>query len=148
MRIYEIMTSSVETVSAGESAERAWESMRSRRIHHLVVLQGREVAGIVSDRDLGGTRGSALRRGKTVQEFMTPEVVSVGSTATLKQAANLMRGRSLGCLPVIDGGRLKGIITVSDLLELIGRGAERPVAKARRWTLKHRGQRPKRAFIG
>ena len=141
MRIQEIMTTDVLTISAGESADRAWELMRSRRIHHLVVLEDREVVGILSDRDLGGPRGASLRNGRTVEQLMTPHVVSAGPTTTVKEAANLLRGRSVGCLPVIEAGKLRGIVTVSDLLELLGRGAERPAPTTHRWTLRHRGPR-------
>lgn len=141
MRIREFMTLNVQTVPSRESAENAWELMRSHRFHHLVVLRGKELVGIVSDRDLGGPRGASLRQGRTVDQLMTPQVVSAEPGTTVKEAANLLRGRSVGCLPVIEGGRLLGIVTVSDLLELLGRGAERPVPKTRRWTLKHRGPR-------
>jgi len=56
----------------------------------------------------------------------------------IRKAANLMRGRSIGCLVVVDGARIVGIVTVSDLLELIGRGIDPPVAAAPRTTLDHR----------
>jgi acetoin utilization protein AcuB len=147
MRIYEIMTSNVQTAPVHESAERAWELMRSNRIHHLVVLRNKEVVGIVTDRDLGGARGASLRANRTVEQLMTPHVVSAGPKTTVREAANLLRGRSVGCLPVIERGRILGIVTVSDLLDLIGRGVERPVAKTRRWTLKHRGLRRKTTFL-
>ena len=42
--------------------------------------------------------------------------------ATVRQAANRLRGRGVGCLAVMDDGRLRGIVTTQDLLELIGRG--------------------------
>jgi acetoin utilization protein AcuB len=142
MRIEEIMTRNVETVNVLEPAERAWHRMRDRRIHHLVVVDRGKVLGIVSDRDMGGERGSALRRGQTVADRMTPFAVTATPKTTIRQAANLLRGYAIGCLPVVEpGGRLVGIVTVSDLLGLIGRGAERPVAKTKRWTLKHRGPR-------
>jgi hypothetical protein len=49
-----------------------------------------------------------------------------------------MRGRSVGCLVVATGDSVVGIVTISDLLELIGRGLDRGVATNKRWTLKHR----------
>jgi hypothetical protein len=49
-----------------------------------------------------------------------------------------MRGRSIGCLVVTNRGRVVGIVTVADLLELLGRGVERPTPTAKRWTLRHR----------
>lgn len=113
------------------------------RIHHLVVMNGRAVAGIISDRDLGGARGTRLREGRLVGDLMTANVVTAARTTTVREAANLMRGRSIGCLPVLDKGSLRGIITVTDLLSLIGRGAERPVARAQRAVMRGRGQRRK-----
>lgn len=114
----------VETVHVDESAESAWGRMKSRRIRHLVVTRGADVAGVVSDRDLGGARGQTIRKGKTIADFMTPHVIATHPEATIRQAANLMRGRTIGCLPVVEEGRLVGIITVSDLLDLIARGTE------------------------
>ena len=72
---------------------------------------------------------------------MSRDVVTVEPTTTVRQAANLMRGRYLGCLPVVDGGKLVGMVTTSDLLELLGRGAIAPSPRAERWTLKGRGPR-------
>ena len=143
MKLADIMTTRVEKAHPEEPAARAWERMRQRRIRHLVVVEGGQVAGILSDRDLGGLRGAALREGRTVGELMTSQVVTARRNTTVKQAANLLRGHTVGCLPVVEDGKLQGIVTVSDLLELVGRGLERPVPKARRWTLKHRGQRPR-----
>ena len=69
---------------------------------------------------------------------MTAPVVTVTPTTTVRRAANLMRGRSIGCLVVTDRGRIAGIVTVADLLELLGRGADRSVQTPKRWTLRHR----------
>lgn len=129
------------TAQASEPAEDAYHRMRAHRIHHLVVLDGRNVVGVVSDRDLGGVRGARIRAGRTVGELMASPVVTAETTMTVREAANKLRGRGIGCLPVMERGRLVGIVTVSDLLELIGRGVERPVPKARRWILDHRRSR-------
>ncbi len=141
MRLEEIMTTNVETAAPGDQAEDAWRRMRDSRIHHLAVVEGGKVVGVISGRDLGGPRSSALRTDRTVRDLMTHRTVSAKPTTTLRQAANLMRGYSVGCLPVLDGGRLRGIVTVSDLLELLGRGVERPVETTQRKTLKDRGPR-------
>jgi acetoin utilization protein AcuB len=139
------METSVESVHAGESADAAWELMRLHGIHHLVVTRGADVVGVISDGDLGGRSGRALRVNRSVDDLMTDNVVVAKPETTLRQAANLMRGRSIGCLPVLDGDRVVGIVTVTDLLEALGRGVERPVERGRRWTLAGRARRPKRA---
>jgi len=54
-----------------------------------------------------------------------------------------MRGRTIGCLPVVEEGRLAGIVTMADLLALLDAGADRPVRPPRRWVMKGRGPRRK-----
>ena len=137
------MSDVVRSVAPTEAAATAWEQMHVHGIRHLVVLDGRKVVGTVSVADLGGRHGEALRTGRTVRDLMTTEVVSVTPATTVREAANLMRGRSAECLPVVSGGRLLGVLTVSDIVELVGRGAERPVTRAERMTLKSRGERPR-----
>jgi CBS domain-containing protein len=146
MRVQDVMTEGVQTVSPGTAAEDAWALMRLKGIHHLVVTRGARPIGVLSDRDAGGQRGRALRAGRTVSELMTEPVITVPRTTPVKRAANLMRGHSIGCLVVTDAGRVVGITTVSDLLELVGRGLDRPVETAKRWTLKHRVPHRKQAL--
>lgn len=135
MRVQDFMSTDVETISPKAPAEKAWTHMKLRDIHHLVVMSEGKVAGIVSHRDLGGARGKALRAGRTVADVMTAQPVRVRPESTVRQAANLLRGRSIGCLPVVnETGRLRGIVTTSDLLELIGRGLEHPRPAAKRRT--------------
>lgn len=137
MRVEEFMTRRVETVSVNESAEAALQRMRTKRIRHLVVMRGKNLVGVVSDRDVG------FAKGQTVGDVMTAHAVSATLDMTIRKAANLLRGRSIGCLPVMEDGDLVGIVTTTDLLERIGRGAERPVSKGKRWILKGRGPRRK-----
>ena len=73
-----------------------------------------------------------------VSSLMSPHTVTVKPDTTLRRAANLMRGHVIGCLPVVEDGKLRGIITVSDLLDCLGRGAESPSPRGRRATLNRR----------
>jgi CBS domain-containing protein len=93
---------------------------------------------VLSHRDAGGRQGAPVRKGRTVEELMTTPVITVEPTATVRKAANLMRGRSIGCVVVTDRGRVVGIVTVADLLDLLGRGVDRPAASDNRSTLRHR----------
>lgn len=143
MRVAEIMSTRVRTIGPADSGVLAWERMRMHRIHHLVVVRDSHIVGIVTERDLGGVHGSEVREGRSVRDLMTASVVTVPSNCTVREAANLMRGHRAGSLPIVDDGRLIGIVTVWDFLDLIGRGAERPVAHAERWTLRSRGRAPR-----
>jgi CBS domain-containing protein len=126
MRIAEIMTTRVETVAPGDPAAAALARMRSARIHHLVVMERGKVVGVLSARDLGRPEGRATPRGAaTVGELMTSPTVSAGPEMPLHRAANVLRGRSIGCLPVVEGRKLLGILTISDLLEVLGRQSMR-----------------------
>jgi CBS domain-containing protein len=116
MRASDIMTQKVETVSPTDSIATASAKLKAIKTHHLVVMEGSRVVGVLSSRDI--SRGNA---GATVEEMMTQSVVIASPDLTVQKMANLLRGRSIGCLPVIDGRKLVGIVTVSDLLELIGR---------------------------
>jgi acetoin utilization protein AcuB len=140
MRLQEIMSTPVITTVAGEPVRDARDRMRAERIHHLVVVDDqRKIIGVLSERD---ARGAA---GLTVGDVMTRGVVTANPQTTVRQAANLLRGRGIGCLPVVTGRKLKGLVTVSDLLELLGRGAERPIAESVRWTMRGRGPRRQKA---
>ena len=139
MRLRDIMHSKVQTVSPRESAAVAFERMRRARIRHLVVQDGKKVVGVLSDRDVAGM--GSLRQVETVEDVMSSPALTGSPDLTLRQAANLLRGRPIGCLPVLEDGKIVGIVTTTDLLEMIGAGIERPVPKTRRWVLKDRGPR-------
>lgn len=141
MRVQDVMTRRVETVSAEESAEKALQRMRLKQIHHFVVTLGRKVVGVVSSRDLESL--GSFRQVQLVEEVMTSPAVTATPEMTLRQAANLLRGRTIGCLPVMAEKRLVGILTITDLLETLGRGVDRPTAKGKRWVMKGRGPRRK-----
>lgn len=139
MRVQDVMTKTVATIPQTESADTAFETMLSRRIRHLVATDGTKVAGILSAGDLGST--PEARRGHTVAELMTRHAVEATPEMPLPRAANLMRGRTIGCLPVMAEGKLVGIVTVSDLLRLLGRGSSGPGGNRQRRVLKARAPR-------
>lgn len=126
MRLQEFMQTDIKTIDHQAAASEAWSLMDRQNIHHLIVLEDNNVVGVLSDKDLGGALGREIVQGHQVSDVMTPQVISAKPTTTVKEAANLMRGHHIHCLPVFDGKRLVGIVTSSDLLGLIGKGLERP----------------------
>lgn len=139
MRLRDVMKTRVEAISANETAEAAANRMRSARIRHLVVQDGKKIVGVVSDRDI--RRLGSFRQIQTVEEVMSAPVVTASPDTTLRKAANLLRGRTIGCLPVMEREKLVGIVTITDVLELVGRGEERP--ESRRRVMKGRDPRRK-----
>ena len=143
MRVQEVMTDHVRTVSPATPAQEARSLMKADRIHHLVVTRGRRIVGILSDRDTN-IRSDGPRDGRTVEEVMTKNVATIKQDATVRQAANVMRGRTIGCLPVLRGDALVGIVTTSDLLTVVGHGGDRPSRQDRHtlnYKVAHRGHK-------
>ena len=143
MRMRDIMSAPVRTIEPDTPADDAWQRMRLYRIRHLVVQENGRLVGVLSDRDLGGEQGDMVRAGRQVADCMSAHVTTVTPDTTVREAANLLRGHTISCLPVVHRGRVVGIATVSDLLTLIGRGAERPFPQSRRWVMRDRGPRRK-----
>ncbi len=136
MRLQEIMTTDVVTIGPDEAASTAWSRMERKQVRHLVVAEGKRLLGVISERDLGGPHGGTVRRGRTVRDLMTPSVAVATPETTLRQAANLMRGRLIGSLPVIDDQRVVGIVTATDVLAELGRGSSRPKVRAKRQSMR------------
>lgn len=144
MRVNDIMSAHVKTVPITASADAAWAMMRGDRIHHLVVMDRKKVAGVFSARDAGGANGAPIRDGHQVGELMSRHVVTAEKNTPLKRVANLMRGHTIGSVVVVDKGKPVGIVTTSDLLELLGRGAIRPTPSSKRAPLNYRAPHTKR----
>ncbi len=107
----------------------AWEALGLMRRHHirrLPVVDGEAVVGIITWTDAvrvhppaveGPRRTPSLSVGVLVRHLMAAAPVTVDPEATLEQAAALMRRHKIGGLPVVEDGRLVGVITESDLFE-------------------------------
>ena len=126
MRVEELMRRRVQTIREDGSAEQALKRMRAGRLRHLVVVRGRRVVGILSDRDLTAILVGGVRVDRTIDQVMRRDVVAIAPDATVEEAARRMRRGKIGALPVLDGDALVGIVTVSDLLDLIVRGPGGP----------------------
>jgi CBS domain-containing protein len=138
------MSTPVETVPTDMRLDEARAMMHARGVHHLIVTDHGKVAGALSESEFinANTRhpGEALR----AADVMSLNVATVDRDDTVRRAANLMRGRNVGCLAVTGKGHLVGIVTVSDLLTLLGKGGERRVPAERaslHFRVAHRRQR-------
>lgn len=134
--VREIMSVRVATIKPGEAASEAWNRMRRRRIRHLVVLEGPRVVGVLSERDLGGRAGADMRKARSVRDLMTPHVVTANPDTTVREAADVMRKRLIGCLPIVKGNRLVGIVTATDVFDAVGSAASRTLSRAERQLLR------------
>jgi acetoin utilization protein AcuB len=117
MQLRQIMRTGVVTIDPKDTARGAKSKMKRQRIRHLVVAENSGITGILSERDV---RGPGIS-GRLVRDLMTPDAVSAGPETTLTEAAELMVRRRIGCLPVLEGGRLVGIVTATDVLDELSR---------------------------
>ena len=120
------MTREVVALSPEDTAKTALALCRERRIRHLPVLEEGRLVGIASDRDfraaappLGDPGRTAALAEIRVGEVMAREVVTAIPDDPIEQAANTMRERRIGCLPVVEDGALVGIITASDVMDAL-----------------------------
>jgi CBS domain-containing protein len=144
MRVREIMSEPVETVPPIMRLEEARDLMRGLRLHHLIVKESGKVVGVLSTSDVDRARRRSDEADLRVGDVMSLNVASIDQNETVRRAANLMQGHSAGCLAVTGGRKLVGIVTVSDLLRLLGKGGERRVASPRadlHYRVPHRKQR-------
>jgi CBS domain-containing protein len=129
-RVGDLMSREVRTVQRNDQLSIADDLLRMERIRHLPVLDddGKTVLGVLSQRDLfRGALARTLGYGEhaqekllgqlLVKEVMTNDPVTVGPEVALAEAARLMLERKIGCLPVIENGRLVGILTEADFVE-------------------------------
>jgi CBS domain-containing protein len=130
MKISELMTRDVETLDRNDTLSLAEDLMKMKRIRHLPVTVDGELAGIISQRDMfhaglstamgfGAKAKGEFLKAVPVKEIMTEKVITVGSGADVKAAAQLMLKKKIGCLPVVDSGELVGLISESDLIRIV-----------------------------
>ena len=143
MRISNWMKHPVHTVRPLDTLVQAREVMERYRVNQLPVVVDGRLRGIVTDRDLRDAFPSALEHGRRrtrsphsdpaavpVEDIMTANVLTLGPTDLVADAARVMRRERVGALPIIDGTRLVGILTRSDVLDAFAALAA-PAATAR-----------------
>jgi CBS domain-containing protein len=116
MLIRDVMTESVVTADSDSSVREVAELMRERNVGSVVLVTGETPAGIVTDRDLvlsvvADDRGG----GDRATDHASAPVVTAAVEMDVRQAAELMIAHGIRRLPVLDGERLTGIITLDDL---------------------------------
>ena len=133
------MRKQVRTIKPDEPVSMAKEMFRRYDIHHLVVVEKKDVVGIIGDRDVM----NASSEDTAVDRAMMRDPVTIHSDETVRKAAALMTGHVIGSLPVVDDGVLVGIVTTFDLLNLLAKGATHPGPNTRkeRLILAKRGPR-------
>ncbi|MGE5235205.1 MAG: CBS and ACT domain-containing protein [Acidobacteriota bacterium] len=123
MLVRDIMTQTVITVTVETTIEDACKIMHEKNIRHLPVLAGSRVVGVVTDRDILGSTSAVcmepLRPKGQVADVMAQPPKTAHPLDSVEETARTMRTLKIGCLPVMDGDRLVGIVTGIDLLDAL-----------------------------
>ena len=126
-----IMTTRVVTIEMDDSLEMVRDIFKKVRFHHLLVVDNDKLVGIISDRDMlkavspfVGTMSETTRDratlNKRADQIMWHHPVTVRSSCSLQEAAELMLARGVSCLPITTvGGEVLGIVTWKDVLRAI-----------------------------
>jgi CBS domain-containing protein len=128
--VRDIMTTEVTTLERNDSLQLAKDIMTLGRVRHFPVVDDGKVVGVVSQRDLyKASLGSVMKYGEkaqraflegiAVKEVMSDPPTTIAPHASVQEAARLMMEKKIGCLPVLEGPKLVGIITETDMLKLI-----------------------------
>jgi acetoin utilization protein AcuB len=136
------MTGAPITVSPDTPVFEARQLMLKERIRHLLVTDDSKLAGIVTDRDIRLNLPSQatslsvwevnyLLARLTVGKVMSRTVITVGPEKEAHDAARLMLEHKIGAVPVVEGERLLGIITETDVLRAFVHGADAAAAMRR-----------------
>ena len=126
-RVRDIMSEQVVTISADDSLSTVEDIMTLGRVRHMPVVRGGHLVGVVSERDLlraslssliefGNEQRRAFLQVVEIKRVMSAPPVVIDPDASVKEAALVMAERKIGCLPVLEGGRLVGMLTETDVL--------------------------------
>jgi acetoin utilization protein AcuB len=127
-------------VDEGDSMKKAMDLLKEHDIRHLPVLKdGERLVGILSERDIKQASPSPataleireiyyLLDKVKVKQIMTRRPYTVSSSAPIEEAALIIREKKIGCLPVVDDGKLVGILTETDIIDafIAGMGVSGP----------------------
>jgi len=119
-----IMSTDLITLAPDATLAEARALMQSNRIHHLPVLDDEELVGLVTLTNVLAATDSFLRDSESrihaadirAKDVMITDIATIDERASLRQAALFIEKHSIGCLPIVTDGKLRGIITDTDFV--------------------------------
>lgn len=129
MKVTDIMVQDVATLDVDDELSLANDIMKLGRIRHLPVVQGKKLVGMLSERDLfrsslvealghEPTKTRDVMKAVRIQDIMVKRLITISPEADIKEAVHLMLQHKIGCVPVVRGSELLGLITETDILRL------------------------------
>ncbi len=128
--VRDFMTSPVQSIPCDARLLDAALILRGTGFRHLPIVDGERLVGLITDRDVHRFAPSLLGKitpeeynavfeNTLLERVMTRNPLTVTPTTPLREAASILQEKKLGCLPVVEDGRLVGILTVTDMLGVL-----------------------------
>jgi CBS domain-containing protein len=129
VKVSEIMTNAAVIDQSDDTLAEAAGKMWKQQTGSLLVMEEDDLVGILTERDIlkAVATGSKLNETR-VSEVMTKDLITVGPQATLREAAKIMADRWIRHLPVVDGGKVVGVISQRDLAGVLAGALNEPDA--------------------
>ncbi|MEM4280596.1 MAG: CBS domain-containing protein [Candidatus Caldarchaeum sp.] len=120
IKVSEIMSRKLVTASEDDTLSQVAEKMLQGRVSSVVIVSGKKVVGIVTEKDFVKFFALRLSGDEPVKLHMTRNVITVKMTTSVNDAKNIIVSQKIRHLPVVDQeGELVGIVTARDLVESI-----------------------------
>ncbi len=120
MTIADVMTKSVISVDASMTINGAAKMMEDAKVGAVIVMENNKPVGIVTDRDFAvKVVAHAYDIATPIKQIMSSPLFSINSDESVRTAADLMHDNGIRKLPVIDDENLVGIITATDIVNLL-----------------------------
>jgi len=131
--VSDAMSKPPRCIGSDQRVNKAIERMRALDIRHLPVLEGGVLVGVLSERDGALALAAAPESVETmlVEEAMSAIPYCVPPNAPLREVAEHMASRKLGCAIVMDDGRILGLVTTTDAMSLLAELLETQPARVR-----------------
>lgn len=128
-RVSHIMSNDPITVSTQQKLHEVSQIMVENKIHHVPVVSGDKLIGMISATDLaratyeygvdGRMTETVLDHTRTIEDMMQPGLVTVTPTDTIRSATEILAQNWFHAIPVVEGDTLVGIVTTTDLLKYL-----------------------------
>jgi len=115
MNVRDVMTSNPRTVSPGDSIQVAARIMKEEDVGVVPIVENGRTVGIVTDRDIVIRAVAEGGSDRAVREIATTDLVFVKPDSSTREAEKLMSDRQIRRLPVVENGRLVGIVSLGDI---------------------------------
>lgn len=115
--IREVMNTEVKTVDITDSIQKAAQIMAAFRIGSVIVMGDRNIKGIVTAEDIV-YKHVARGQGRTAADIMTRDPITISADKKIEDASRIMTEKKIKKLPVVENGKIIGIVTASDIVRI------------------------------